>query len=1796
MRGRLAAGRLAALLLGALIAGLGIARSARASALEWELPGERKLSIHGFYEMRLLFVGEDLPANDVTFSQFRHVLSSELEFQIAPDGFGPFDSMFLYARGLASFDCIYSHACGIWSSADSYGPGTPRVIRQPASLKQNVVNKAPYFGGLLPMKYLPGTLAPSQEILNPSRRYRNCANPAGTFQNPFPLAAFCNLNTESVLDGPLKPGLSPFIEVRAGSFARLSRANLLTAARPSLGEAEYTRIYNLLANGDVLTISQDAERRGLLAEAAQADKAGDKSLAKQLRDQAANILGDPATDFDANIPELLHTRPDPNRFAVFGRALSPQLLSSEWGTNKIGSTILPFLASIDTPIDPKGYFSSTASLNWYGSYEAGLADDMSFASIAGAPTATDKDGLRLVSPELSFTKAIPFIVGPDGLRDTADDLPYVSNNPRAGEAGYVLAAPIAGTAQDRFDVLSDSGFPIYTKTAQIVVPSAVDPSLTKQVELYGVYNPEWVTQNGCQFSVHGTFNPTTGICTDPSGKDATQAALAAGCPALATIQKARVTDIGVNADGDCIEVNTTSNGTARVQYEVLGLLADPRARPSQASNEPLDATDLRLYGNEGVTLPARPRNKTNGIVFQSPGAANFYDTHRKVVSYLDEHFSVDELQWNHGASQQEREFAEGYLEFEMFDSQLFARVGKQYVIWGKTEFYRNQDRANPIDLGNGLFPPFDEARIGQWSVDMTLSPEMFMRVGPVEDLRLELLWIMNQFTPTDIGKCGEGSSVELNCLRSFGAIANGLAGIGILGESRPTKDYHSWGAWDYGARVEGRLDRFTFAVSDFWGWDDTFILNVQQQYQRTADFTSGAPLTTSQIHNGGHCKVRTNSAGQAVGPNGIPGDGDDEFASDGNCLLWDKPDANGQQHLRAPEAIASLQQVNQTLFHSICSFTFDQDDGYCAFDRLNNPDTFDFISALLGGLGFFGGLVLNGTETIHTANSPLESISSAEQLTSAWQSFQFMAVNPKGGQDFTSQDLGLNLQTEQAALLGCGAAYANPCSRTQARIWQADPAISGDFPNGQAPNFGGIDLMNADGSVVTQEFTGLKALSPGALVGTRTNPKTGEQVYLPGINYSRNIGSFKEVPDIDNGGVVLIETGQYLDLTPNQVIKMGRVGRAEYQKESDPNSLQADGWIEPMPWKVDAKAKQKWGAIVFQNDPNAPFDLKSPLNVWNTIDKNNTHPTAYDQIDGEYCARWMNISFTSPDPLDPSNTSTPFNHGCTALETASANFERLLIATEIIGFDRVFDPPESLGELYTWGLNNTALQPHGDPISGPDGIFLTNQFVFNDEEEDFQVLPKKNPQIRAQLVIAPSDKEAALNQLRNFDPNVSCLQQQTCYYDVSATLHDENDAKSRFPLVLVLPIGYTVDRVVVDEPNDPNTPAPPPIVIGQTKVNLARLENVDRHSLLALFAGQPVTVNGSLVQMSKSERESLLAPTNISTSRAIDLDQDNVNDLDQDRDGVWDGQDDYSPGPVTDDNILCGSGVRGDPFQEAAQYEPYRLDEAPGSAKFKTKFPNGLPPRSPTFCKSIAGILGGTTQTLPVRKAGGDGTYGRRDFLWQGGREVSLGYQKKNVFGFGLDFAEDVTKTSWGVEFSWTARKQFGNSLTYSGLSQSDQLVLSVSVDRPTFFNFINPNRSFFMNLQMFVSYLPHYQGGTLYKDGNYGTQKGPFSGNVVFTFFTGYFQDRLAPRLSVLYAPLESQGAIITGLSYRWNDAFITSLGYSNFFGHVYNQQGSYFPIAQYGSTETYQGATFRGIAPVINRDQAEVRFRYTW
>ena len=185
----------------------------------------------------------------------------------------------------------------------------------------------------------------------------------------------------------------------------------------------------------------------------------------------------------------------------------------------------------------------------------------------------------------------------------------------------------------------------------------------------------------------------------------------------------------------------------------------------------------------------------------------------------------------------------------------------------------------------------------------------------------------------------------------------------------------------------------------------------------------------------------------------------------------------------------------------------------------------------------------------------------------------------------------------------------------------------------------------------------------------------------------------------------------------------------------------------------------------------------------------------------------------------------------------------------------------------------------------------------------------------------------------------------------------------------------------------------------------------------------------------------------------------------------------------------------------------------------------------------------------------------------------------------------------WGIEFTWTSGKPFNTTRAFDGVNTSDEFVLSVSVDRPTFFNFLNPNRSFFLNFQVFFRYLSDFDGSRDNRDGMYGSAEGPWSSFMTFFVMTGYFQDRLNPRLILVYDPTTSNGAAIVRVGYRWNDAFSSEIGYRSFFGHPARVERQYFPIVAITSPEQrFVEAFGRGVAPVRNRDSITFKLRYSF
>jgi hypothetical protein len=132
----------------------------------------------------------------------------------------------------------------------------------------------------------------------------------------------------------------------------------------------------------------------------------------------------------------------------------------------------------------------------------------------------------------------------------------------------------------------------------------------------------------------------------------------------------------------------------------------------------------------------------------------------------------------------------------------------------------------------------------------------------------------------------------------------------------------------------------------------------------------------------------------------------------------------------------------------------------------------------------------------------------------------------------------------------------------------------------------------------------------------------------------------------------------------------------------------------------------------------------------------------------------------------------------------------------------------------------------------------------------------------------------------------------------------------------------------------------------------------------------------------------------------------------------------------------------------------------------------------PQFCKGVAALIGIAPVTRNSVKAGGNGRFGRRTFLWASGGDVALRYEKRNVLGFAADFAEDVTKSNWSLEATFFDDVLFGDNDQRDGLARADSWNLTVSADRPTFVNFVNANRTLFINSQWFFQYLDGHGPG----------------------------------------------------------------------------------------------------------------------
>lgn len=108
---------------------------------------------------------------------------------------------------------------------------------------------------------------------------------------------------------------------------------------------------------------------------------------------------------------------------------------------------------------------------------------------------------------------------------------------------------------------------------------------------------------------------------------------------------------------------------------------------------------------------------------------------------------------------------------------LFLKLGKQQVVWGRTDLFRVLDVINPVDYSrNNIYDELEDIRIPMWIAQAEY------RMGPSEtmqDRNLQIVWNFDKFRPNNLGQCG-----STNVMLDAGCFFRGMKTL-----------------WDYGGTV-----------------------------------------------------------------------------------------------------------------------------------------------------------------------------------------------------------------------------------------------------------------------------------------------------------------------------------------------------------------------------------------------------------------------------------------------------------------------------------------------------------------------------------------------------------------------------------------------------------------------------------------------------------------------------------------------------------------------------------------------------------------------------------------------------------------------------------------------------------------------------------------------------------------------------------------------------------------------------------------------------------------------------------
>jgi len=271
----------------------------------------------------------------------------------------------------------------------------------------------------------------------------------------------------------------------------------------------------------------------------------------------------------------------------------------------------------------------------------------------------------------------------------------------------------------------------------------------------------------------------------------------------------------------------------------------------------------------------------------------------------------------------------------------FLRLGRQQIVWGKTDAFRLQDTINPIDFSyHNVFPSLEDRRIPVLALDVIHS---FGNVGPFEDVSLEGAWVWDRFIPDQFGQCGEPWAFTAGCEARADAGGHQLFNFSLAGVDAPDWSFSNT---QPGARLEFRIPEPSIAMSlsFFYGFQKTPVAKFTNLY--SVDNPNAAVMLFLQgIADGGGTPI----AGTIDALAGLGAANGGPFGYSGGVWLsgFDPYDRMGP----TPNAGGTLEAANQDLQNAWYSLTnlLTPPNGGCA----GVPDGPD-LQNCLGNIAIFG--------------------------------------------------------------------------------------------------------------------------------------------------------------------------------------------------------------------------------------------------------------------------------------------------------------------------------------------------------------------------------------------------------------------------------------------------------------------------------------------------------------------------------------------------------------------------------------------------------------------------------------------------------------------------------------------------------------------------------------------------------------------------------------------------------------------------------------------------------------------------